>query len=156
MKNRIKLLSEQVEALKYTLVQLINKSLENQESLESLVEKSERLREQAKVFKKRSQTLNETMWLQAHKKTMKMVAFFLGVAIVGVFSLLGGLGIMAQSTAFLLVLATVALTTAFIAGVELFSQLQAAGKLKNPFQFFNNRKTERDGDQSPSSSLERN
>jgi hypothetical protein len=65
------------------------------------------------------------------------------VAIVGVFSLLGGLGIMAQSTAFLLVLATVALTTAFIAGVELFSQLQAAGKLKNPFQFFN-RKTERD------------
>lgn len=149
MKNKLELLRQQVEAIKSIMVSNIEKSLQNTESLESLNEKAERLAEQAKVFKKTSKKLKQTMFLKYNKTLIKLVAFTVTMALLGIVGLLGGLGLIPASTTFLLALAISSLGVTVIAGTELAVQLADRGMLKNPFHFFG-RKNERDSDdQSP-------
>lgn len=156
MKNKLRLIQEQVDAVKSIMIENIEKQLRNTERVEDLQEKAERLAEQAKVFKKTSQKLNRTMFFQANKTLIKLVTFTLTMALLGVVGLLGGLGLVNASTAFLLALSIASLGVAVIAGTELASKLLEKGLLKNPFRFFW-RKDERDkGHQVPSSMLDMN
>ena len=149
MKNKLELLRQQVEAVKSIMVSNIEKSLQNTESLESLNEKAERLAEQAKVFKKTSKRLEQTMFLKYNKALIKLVAFTVTMALLGIVGLLGGLGLIKASIAFLLALSITALGVTVIAGTELAAQLADRGMLKNPFHFFRRRNERDSDDQSP-------
>ena len=143
MKTKIELLRKQVDDLKSIAFNMINKSLQNTESLEDLQLKSERLVEQAKVFKKRSTQLKDKYFWIAFKQRIKLACLIVGAALFGAVCLLGGLSIIPAHTASLIACALIGLTMAAIEVVELLSKLQLEGALKNPFQFFA-KKTERD------------
>jgi hypothetical protein len=156
MKNKLRLIQDQIDAVKSIMVSNIEKSLRNTESLESLNEKAERLAEQAKVFKKTSRKLNQTVFFVANKTLIKLIAFTLTMALLGVVGLLGGLQLISASTSFLLALSIASLGLAVIAGTELAVKLIDKGLFKNPFHFFGRKNGRDEGHQVPSQRPEMN
>ena len=71
----------QVDKVKAQMQDNISGMLKNQESAESLNEKSSQLAEQANVFKKNSKTLKKTMWWKNMKMTL-LLGFVIVVAAV--------------------------------------------------------------------------
>lgn len=157
MKTKIQLLQQQVDAVKSIAVAVIEKSLQNTERLEDLQEKAERLAEQAKLFKKTSKQLKDTMFLKYNKALIKLIAFTLTMGLLAVVGLLGGLGLIKATTAVLLAVAIASLGMTVIAGTELACKLQENGWLKNPLRFFHRKRTEADkGHHVPRPTLDKN
>lgn len=93
MKNNIQLLQKQVDEVKAIMVDNIQRALDNTESIDSLLEKSERLCEQAKVFKRRTRQLSFFEKLKAESGSVMMATALIGLSVITVTCILGAVGV---------------------------------------------------------------
>lgn len=147
MKTKIELIQKGINLTRDIMQNNITRMIGNLDSVEVLKDKAEHLKEQAKVFKKRSTKLKDTMWYQSNKLQAYMLTGLIVATVVSIVLLLGQLNVITWLTAALISVALACATAAVIIGTELY--------FKNPHGFFNKNR-EDEGHQYPKAKLELN
>lgn len=136
MKTNIQLLQKQVDEVKSVMIDNIQRALDNTESIESLLEKSERLAEQAKVFKRRTRQLSFFEKLKAETGSIMMATALVGLTVVSVACILGAVGLIAYDAATLIAVSVALLAAAVYIAIRLAIKYMPLNATLNPVTWF--------------------
>lgn len=136
MKTKLQLLQSQVDEVKAIMIDNIERVINRNESLESLIEKTERLREQSKVFKRRAKQLSFFEKLKAETGSIMLATALVGLTVVSVACVLGAVGVLAYDAVSLIAISMALLAAAVYIAIRLTLKHMPLDMSFNPLTWF--------------------